>query len=125
MKRFCAPVARRMAAPATACLAQSRTYLFPCSPAPLPMTFGDQDQLELAVKTISREMKFDDMNYMRELAFCRIHDNPTVGEFRSMSPAQRRDLWHGSTRPEFFAELTYRLCGAPELLYYHDCGVEF
>ena len=122
MKRFCAPILRRAAyTPATQC----RGYLFPASPPPIPLTFGDTDALELAVKTVAREWEFDDIQYMRELAFVRIHDNPTVGEFRAMTPEQRRDMWHGSTRADFFAELTFKLCGKPELLYYSECGVEF
>lgn len=85
---------------------------------PIEVDYLDTDPLEYAVRTEARKWGFDDFQYMRELAFVRIHNNPSVGQFRQMSPAQRRDIFWGSDRQDFFRHLTFSLTGTPEHLYH-------
>jgi hypothetical protein len=121
LKRFTAPTVVK----ASSCLtvaAQStsavRNLHFPLTPAPMPITYLDSDPLEFALRTEARHFGMDDGMYVRELAFCRINDNPTVGDFRNAGPEGRRKIFHGSTRQDFFRWLTYKLCGTPEHLYH-------
>jgi hypothetical protein len=95
-----------------------RNLHFPLSPPPLPITYLDSDPLEFAVRTEGRNFGFDDVQYVRELAFIRIGDNPTVGDFRNAGPDGRRKIFMGSNRQDFFRFLTYKVCGKPEHLYH-------
>ena len=106
------------------CTTQKRTYLFPTTPPPVPQIYLPTDSLEFVIKTEARNQGMDDTEYMRELAFVRIHDNPSVGDFVAMTPEGRREMFQGSGRPDFFMEVTFKLLGKPELLYHHDEGIE-
>ncbi|CBH18347.1 cytochrome oxidase subunit X [Trypanosoma equiperdum] len=97
---------------------QARSLHFPITPPPIEIEYLDNDPLEFAVRTEARKWRFDDMGYMRELAFVRINNNPTVGDFRNMSPDERRNLFWGSDRQDFFRHLTCTLTGSPEHLYH-------
>ena len=103
---------------ALAAVAQARNLHFPITPAPIEIEYLDTDPLEYAVRQEARAWGFDDMSFMRELAFVRINDNPTVGQFRSMTPDQRRDMFWGSDRQDFFRFLTYKVLGKQEHLYH-------
>ncbi|KAG8341783.1 putative cytochrome c oxidase subunit 10 [Trypanosoma vivax] len=95
-----------------------RALHFPLTPPPIEIEYLNDDPLEFAVRTEARKWGFDDMGYMRELAFVRISNNPTVGDFRSMSADERRNLFWGSDRQDFFRHLTHTLIGTPEHLYH-------
>ena len=110
--------ARSVAPKALAVAAQARAMHFPCSKPPIEITYVDTDPLEYALRTEARVWGFDDMQYMRELAFIRINDNPTVGTFRTMTPDQRRDLFWGSDRQDFYLWFTWKVMGKPEHLYH-------
>lgn len=103
---------------AIATAAQARGLHFPITAAPIEIEYLDTDPLEFAVRQEARAWGFDDMGYMRELAFVRINENPTIGQFRQMTPDQRRDLFWGSDRQDFYRHLTYKVTGAPEHLYH-------
>lgn len=98
--------------------AHCRQLHFPVTPAPIEIEYLDTDPLEFAVRTEARAWGFDDMQYMRELAFVRIKENPTVGQFRQMAPEDRRDMFWGSDRQDFFRHLTFKVTGTPEHLYH-------
>jgi len=108
----------RVAAASMPLMAQVRAYHFPLSRPPIPITYLDSDPLEYAVRTEARNFGFDDFQYMRELAFVRINDNPTVGDFRSLNTEGRRKIFWGSDRQDFFRYFTYKVTGAPEHLYH-------
>merc|ERR1711991_914572 len=74
--------------------------------------------LEFAMRTEARVYGFDDMTYTRELAFIRTNDNPTVGEFRQMTSEQRREMFWGSDRQDFYMWFTWKVLGKPEHLYH-------
>lgn len=103
---------------AASAASQTRQLHFPVSAPPIEIDYLDTDPLEFAVRTEARKWGFDDMQYMRELAFVRIKENPTVGQFRQMAPDERRDMFWGSDRQDFFRHLTFTLTGAPEHLYH-------
>lgn len=114
---------RRLSARVTAICAastgaQACRLHFPVSAPPIPIEYLDSDPLEFAVRTEARKWGFDDLQYMRELAFVRIKENPTVGDFRQMAPEERRDIFWGSDRQDFFRHLTFTLTGTPEHLYH-------
>lgn len=113
MKRF----ASRGVAPVIAA-AGARFLHFPISRPPIPVTYLDSDPLEFAMRNEARIHGFDDFTYMRELAFIRINDNPTVGEFRALSKEQRADMFWGSDRQDFFRWLTLKTTGTAEHLYH-------
>lgn len=115
MRRFTAFLP---AAAAVSSLQQTRQLHFPISAPPIDIEYLDSDPLEFAVRTEARKWGFDDLMYMRELAFVRIKENPSVGDFRQMAPEERRDLFWGSDRQDFFRHLTNVLTGAPEHLYH-------
>lgn len=115
MRRFTSRVAAFVAVPA---VQQTRQLHFPISAPPIEIEYLDSDPLEFAVRTEARKWGFDDMQYMRELAFVRIKENPSIGDFRKMTPEDRRDLFWGSDRQDFFRHLTSTLTGAPEHLYH-------
>lgn len=103
----------------TVCAAtQSRQLHFPISAPPIEIEYLDADPLEFAVRTEARKMGFDDLQYMRELAFVRIKENPTVGQFRQMAVEERRDMFWGTDRQDFFRHITFTLTGTPEHLYH-------
>lgn len=112
MRRVCSRVVSVCAAQ------QSRCLHFPITPPPIEIEYLDDDPLEFAVRTEARKFGFDDMSYMRELAFVRINNNPSVGQFRAMTPDERRNLFWGSDRQDFFRHLTHTLTGVPEHLYH-------
>jgi hypothetical protein len=97
---------------------QVRNFTYPCSPPPIPIEYLDSDPLEYAVRTEARNKGFDDFNYHRELAFVRINDNPTIGQFRAMTKEQRRRMFWGTQRQDFYAHLTWKVLGTPEHLYH-------
>lgn len=99
-------------------LVAARNLHFPLTRPPIDLEYLDTDPLEFAVRTESRVWGFDDLTYMRELAFVRIHDNPTVGDFRAMTPEARKDMFWGSDRQDFFRHLTWKVTGTPEHLYH-------
>ncbi|CUG88046.1 cytochrome c oxidase subunit 11, putative [Bodo saltans] len=103
---------------AVATAAQARSLHFPITAAPIEIEYLDTDPLEFAVRQEARTWGFDDMTFMRELAFVRINDNPTIGKFRSMTPDERRDMFWGSDRQDFYRFLTYKVTGTPEHLYH-------
>lgn len=98
--------------------APSRLVHFPITRPPIDIDYLDSDPLEFAVRTEARKWGFDDFQYMRELAFVRIKDSPTIGEFREMTADERRDMFWGSDRQDFFRHLTNTLMGTPEHLYH-------
>jgi hypothetical protein len=109
---------RRVSQLTAVAVAQARALHFPITPSPIPIEYLDSDPLEFAVRNEARNWRFDDLGYMRELAFVRINDNPTVGSFRKMTPEQRRELFWGSDRQDFYRHLTYKVVGTPEHLYH-------
>jgi hypothetical protein len=115
MQRF---AARRVAVPLAA--VQSRQHHFPLGPPPIEIEYLDSDPLDFALRTECREFNFDDVNYMRELAFIRIHDNQhlTVGDFRAMTPDQRKKMFWGSQRQDFFRWFVWKLTEKKEHLYH-------
>lgn len=112
MRRVCASA---LAAP----LAAARNLHFPLSRPPIDIEYLDTDPLEYAVRTEARVWGFDDLAYMRELAFVRINDNPTVGEFKDMTKEDRRQMFWGSDRQDFYRHLTHKVIGTPEHLYHN------
>jgi hypothetical protein len=116
MQRFMRRMPR--VAAATPLMAQVREMHFPLSRPPIPITYLDSDPLEFALRTEARNYGMDDFQYMRELAFVRINDNPSVGDFRSMNTDARRKMFWGSDRQDFFRFLTYKVVGQPEHLYH-------
>ncbi|EPY34234.1 cytochrome c oxidase subunit 10 [Strigomonas culicis] len=117
------PMFRRISSRVSGVLAasaatQTRQMHFPISAPPVEIEYLDSDPLEYAVRTEARKWGFDDFQYMRELAFVRIKENPTVGQFREMTPDQRRDMFWGSDRQDFFRQLTFAVTGQPEHLYH-------
>lgn len=119
MKRLSSVAARGLAprvAPVAMCAA--RQLHFPLSKPPLPISFLDSDPLEYALRIEARNYGMDDMQYTRELAFCRIADNPTVGDFRNMPEQKRKELFWGSNRQDFYRWFTYKVIGKPEHLYH-------
>lgn len=114
-------IARNIALPVSAAainVCAFRKLHFPLTPAPMPITYLDSDPLEFALRTEARHWGFDDQAYVRELAFCRINDNPTIGDFRAAGPEGRKKMFHGSTRQDFFRWMTFKVCGTPEHLYH-------
>eukprot|EP00758_Cryptobia_borreli_P002378 Tbor_TRINITY_DN2987_c0_g2::TRINITY_DN2987_c0_g2_i1::g.1182::m.1182 len=97
---------------------QTRSLHFPLTRPPIQIDYLDSDPLEFAVRTEARVWSFDDLAYMREMAFIRINDNPTVGEFRSMTADERRKMFWGSDRQDFYRHLTWKVTGTPEHLYH-------
>ena len=108
----------RRVAPKVALAAQVRHMHYPVSRPPIEFTYGDEDTLEFALRTESRIWGFDDLGYMRELAFVRINDNPSVGQFRAMTADQRREVFWGSDRQDFYMWFTNKVIGKPEHLYH-------
>ncbi|CAD2219151.1 cytochrome c oxidase subunit 10 [Angomonas deanei] len=109
----------RVNASVAACTAvQARQLHFPITAPPVEIEYLDSDPLEYAVRTEARKWGFDDFQYMRELAFVRIKENPTVGQFRGMAADERREMFWGSDRQDFFRHLTFTLTGQPEHLYH-------
>lgn len=120
MNRLAVFTARRTGAVAPivpTSVAALRELHFPLSKPPLPITYLDSDPLEYALRIEARCFQFDDMQYTRELAFVRIGDNPTVGDFRNMTGQQRREMFWGSNRQDFFRMFTWKVIGKPEHLY--------
>ena len=99
-------------------VAQVRNFTYPMTAPPIEITYLDSDPLEYAVRTEARVRGYDDFYYHRELAFVRINDNPTVGQFRAMTKEQRRRMFWGSNRQDFFVHLTWKVLGTPEHLYH-------
>lgn len=118
MQRVARMAARPTSAMTFAAANQVRFLHFPLSRPPLPITYIDADPLEFALRTEARTYGFDDFTYMRELAFIRINDNPTVGEFRAMTEDDRKKMFWGSDRQDFFQWFTWKVCGKPEHLYH-------
>ena len=116
LTRSLAPKLRATAFAATA--SQARFLHYPLSRPPIDMDYSDEDTLEFAMRQEARTWGFDDMTYVRELAFVRINDNPTVGQFRGMSPEQRREMFWGSDRQDFYMWFTWKVLGKPEHLYH-------
>jgi hypothetical protein len=110
-------VASRMAA-VGASASQARHLHFPISRPPIEIEYNDEDTLEFAMRTEARVWGFDDLAYVRELAFVRINDNPTVGQFRNMSVQERREMFWGSDRQDFYMWFTWKVLGKPEHLYH-------
>lgn len=96
-----------------------RALHFPVSKPPIDISYLDADPLEYALRIEARKWGLDDLNYMRELAFVRIADNPTVGQFRSMTMAERRNMFCGSDRQDFYREFVNAVTGKPEHLYHN------
>ncbi|AIN98493.1 cytochrome c oxidase subunit 10, putative [Leishmania panamensis] len=115
MRRFTSRISAFTAMPA---VEQIRQFHFPLTSPPIDIEYLDSDPLEFAVRTEARNWGFDDLQYMRELAFVRINNNPSIGDFRTMTPEERRDLFWGSDRQDFFRHITYKLTGNPEHLYH-------
>ena len=103
---------------AVAAASQARFLHYPINRPPIEIEYNDEDTLEFALRTEARNWGFDDMQYVRELAFCRINDNPTVGEFRNITVQQRREMFWGSDRQDFYLWLTWKVLGKPEHLYH-------
>lgn len=99
-------------------VAAKRELHFPISRPPIEIGYLDTDPLEFALRTEARVWGFDDFAYMRELAFVRINDNPTVGDFRNMSGEERKKLWWGCNRQDFYRWFVFRVCGKKEHLYH-------
>jgi hypothetical protein len=99
-------------------VAQVRGFTYPMSGPPIDIEYLDSDPLEYAVRTEARNKHFDDFLYHRELAFVRINDSPTVGQFRAMTKEQRRRMFWGSNRQDFYCHLTWKVIGKPEHLYH-------
>ena len=118
LKRFCTAPRATVPLVSASAFTAARALHFPLTPAPMPITYMDSDPLEFALRNEARNFGFDDCMYVRELAFVRIHDNPSVGDFRSMSADGRRKLFHGSTRQDFFRWMTWKVTGTPEHLYH-------
>ena len=96
----------------------SRQLHFPLSSPPLQIMYLDEDPLEYALQQEARHFRYDDVAYNRDLAFVRIHDNPTVGQFRQMTSDQRASMFWGCDRPDFYAFFTWKLLGKHEHLYH-------
>ena len=97
----------------------ARGLHFPISRPKLQIKYLDEDPLEFALQQEARHFGYDDFSYNRELAFLRINDNPTVGQFRQMDTDQRAALFYGSDRPDFYAFLTWKVLGKHEHLYHY------
>jgi hypothetical protein len=117
MQRLTRSFAPKLAA-AGAVATQGRQLHFPLSRPPVEFDYTDEDTLEFAMRTEARTWGFDDLQYVRELAFVRINDNPTVGEFRNMTVDQRREMFWGSDRQDFYMWFTWKVLGKPEHLYH-------
>ena len=107
-------------AAATTVAQQARSVHFPLSPPPFETGYLDSDPLDFAIRQESRVMDFDDISYMKQLAFIRIHENPhiTVGEFRKMTDKERKDMFWGCDRADFYRHLVFRTVGIKEHLYH-------
>ena len=103
---------------ATMSAGAARELHFPLTKPPLEITYLDSDPLEYALRIEARNFGLDDFQYMRELAFVRINDNPSVGEWRNLSAEERKFQWWGSDRQDFYSWFTYRLLGKREHLYH-------
>ena len=99
---------------------QARSMHFPMTPPPFETGYLDSDPLDFVIRQESRTLGYDDIQYMKQLAFVRIYDNPhlTVGEFKNMSTKERKDMWWGCDRPDFYRRLVFRTSGAKEHLYH-------
>ncbi|KNH03933.1 cytochrome c oxidase subunit 10 [Perkinsela sp. CCAP 1560/4] len=97
----------------------TRQLHFPLSAPPLQIKYLDEDPLEYALQQEARHFGFDDTEYTRELAFVRINDNPTVGQFRQMNTDERASLFYASGRPDFYTFFTWKVLGKHEHLYHY------
>mmetsp|Transcript_20429 Transcript_20429/g.31887 ORF Transcript_20429/g.31887 Transcript_20429/m.31887 type:complete len:127 (-) Transcript_20429:27-407(-) len=102
-----------------------RQLHFPVSPPPLQIKYLDEDPLEYALQQEARHFGLDDGEYVKELAFVRINNNPTVGQFRAMTSDERASLFYASNKPDFYCYLTWKVVGKQEHLYqYRDFSVK-
>ena len=111
---------RAHGAVAAAIAGQARSHHFPMTKPPIEIEYLDSDPMDYAIRQEAREWGFDDLYYMRELAFVRIYDNPnlTVGEFRNMTPEERKKMFWGSNRQDFYRWFVWKTCGKKEHLYH-------
>ena len=96
----------------------TRSLHWPLSPPPIQVKYLDEDPLEFALRQEARHYGLDDFDFSRELAFVRINDNPTVGEFRYMTSEGRANMFYGSNRQDFYRYFTWKVLGDPEHLYH-------
>lgn len=108
----------KLAVATASAVTATRDLHFPLTRPPIEISYLDSDPLEYALRIEARNFGLDDFQYMRELAFVRINDNPTVGQWRALTPDERKFQWWGSDRQDFYSWFTYRVLGKREHLYH-------